>query len=866
MHEKRPVIIKLSGYFFRKFLDKYTCNSLSEDFETKYFSELKEKGILRTNILSSFRLINTAVMFFLESIIWSFALFKNNCKIVIRNIKRQKVFSLINIIGLSLGMLAAIFISLYIFDELNYDRFHSNSDQIFRLENKNNITYPGPLAPLLKEEIPEISDFVRIYAPMMWGNKAVVSYNNQGFYEDGFILADPSFFKIFTFPFLKGDPETALDNISSIVITEKTAKKYFNNENPIGSVLTYNDQYDYIITGVIKDIPQNSHLKFDFVIPFENYNVTRSYGDIKAWNNNAFPSYFLLNNNTDILEITNKINGVLKKHGKSLYSGGEPYLRPLTDIYLYSSSEYELSLNSEKLKYVYIFSALAALILLIACMNFINLSTARASHRVKEVGMRKVVGASRNNIIRQFLGESVLLTLFSLVLSSIFVYLLLPYFNMISGKNLNFGNFFNLKNGIILLSIVMMTGIAGGSFPAFYISSFRPIAILRGMTLSSRGKKSAYRSILVTLQFIITISLITGTVVIYNQMDYIRNKNLGFDKDRLIAIRTYQGKKAIEEVPFLKKLFLENENIINVTLTSHTPGNSLWWRILKVEGDKEKERRRIAILWTDHDFVSTYKIDIAAGRYFSDEYTSDSDKYFVINEEAVKMIGWKSNEEAIGKRVLIYRGTHKEIIGVLKDFHFMSLHTKITPIIFQIEPRRFFNITVRIKTDNVSSTIDFLRNKWKDVLPDRPFVYQFVDEDYDNQYRADMKLGSVMAHFAFLSVVIACLGLFGLVTFISEQRTKEIGIRKVIGATVSNIIMLISKYFINLILISNVIAIPLSYYIMNKWLQNFEYKAGLNIITFLVPSLFTLGIAIFTVSWQSAKAACANPVDSLRNE
>jgi putative ABC transport system permease protein len=786
-------------------------------------------------------------------------MFVNYLKVALRTTKKQKWYSLINILGLAIGMASAISIYLFISDELSYDRFHEKSKQIYRLEGEIYLTLPGPLGPFLMDKLPEVQNYARIYSTKVWGKSIVIGIDNQKFYTEGLIYADPEIFNIFTFPFLEGNSQTALSDLNSIVISEEISKNLFGRKNPIGEIISYENKYDFQVTGVIKNIPSNSHLDFDFVIPLENYRRLNS-DSLHKWGNNAFHTYLQLLPDAKHRELEKAIGSAIEEEGRT-QDVNKLFLRPLTEIHLSSHKINEFKVNSHSL-YVYIFSGLAVLVLLIACLNFVNLSTAQSSKRMIEVGLRKVVGAHRKQLIFQFLDESLAISLIALFISIVFIGIFLPYFNNFLGKNISLGDYNILSLGLVIFSIAAVTGLLAGIFPAFFLSSFEPISAIKGTIIDKKGNKLNFRSILVVLQFTISISLIACTLIINKQTNFMRKKNLGFTKDQIIVINTHRDREALYKIELLVNQFNKNSNVLSTTVSSQTPGNFEWGNLVKKMGAHDDERIDMKRIAVDHNFMNTYDIQLSAGKFFS-RY-SDTESY-VLNETAVKMLGWQNPQEAVGKK--IFRGNRLgEIVGVVNDFHFMSLHEKIEPSIFFINPRQFYKISVRARAENISSTLKALKSIWDEVLPGRPFDFSFMDEEYSRQYQADFRMKTFMESSTLLAILISCLGLFGLAAFTADCRTKEIGIRKVLGASNANIFQLLTKNFLILILISNLISWPATFYFMSNWLQSFAYRTNMNIMTFMLAGIIALGIAFLAILFQTLKAASANPVDSLRHE
>jgi len=786
-------------------------------------------------------------------------MFKNYLKIALRNIKRHKGYSFINIAGLAIGMAACILILLWVQDELSYDRFHKSSDHLYRVfaeftyANENWAVTPIPLAPALKKDFPEIVDAVRFRRYSTLIEKDEKKFNERGAY------VDPSFLTTFDFPIRDGNVKTAFADPFSIVITETIAEKYFGTENPIGKTLKINNEFDCIISAVLENISNNSHIRFDFLLPFEIFLKTDR--DPENWERFGLRTYILLHENVQAKDVEAKMTSLLNEHNPE--KNINLHLQPLTRIHLYNLN------GGGSIEYVYIFSAIALFILLIACINFMNLTTARSSTRIKEIGVRKVTGAVKGDFVRQFMGESILLSLVAFIIAINIVYFVLPTFNHISGKmlSLNLTENFNLNIG--LLGILFFTSILAGSYPTFYLAAFKPISILKGSSLPvfKKDSSTSLRKSLVVLQFSISIFLIIVTFVISQQLHFIQNKNLGFESEQVLYMPMKGNMNQNYEA--IKNEILRDKNILNVAATSGmlvdylSSYNGFDW-----EGKTPDKQLSMVLGSVDQNYIQTLKIEMAAGRNFSKEYPSDATSGFIVNESAVKAM---EIESPIGKQFSFEgrRGLREgTIIGVVKDFHFQSLRSEIEPFVMIVEPDRFNYLCLRIKADyaDLSQTLGFLENTWKKFAPAYPYEYTFLDQEFEGMYRSEQRTRKIFSYFTFLAIFISCLGLFGLASFTIERRTKEIGIRKVLGASVPGIVRLLSKEFIILVAISNLIACPLAYYGAKKWLQNFAYHIELSWLFFAVSGLLALFIAVMVVSFQSFKVAFMNPVESLRYE
>jgi putative ABC transport system permease protein len=790
---------------------------------------------------------------------------KNYLKIALRNIKRYKGYSFINITGLAIGMTCTILILLWVQDELSYDRFHKNGDYLYRVIQDIQFTdhrthwaiTQGPLGPSLKEDFPEIADFTRIrYRGFRF------KYDDKVF-DEGVCMADNSILEMFTFPLVQGDAKTALIDPNNIVLSEKMAEKYFGGENPIGKTLKADDRYDFHVTGVFKKIPTNSHLQFDFLIPFI---FGRELGyTVDTWNNSGFSTYVMLAKTASVENVIGKISDYLKRK-PTLEENSKLMLQPLKRVHLYS--HYDFDFAHGDIKYVMIFSIVALFILLIACFNFMNLATARAGNRAKEIGMRKVAGAYKRNIIYQFFGEAIFLSLIALFFSLIFVELLLPIFNGLSGKerSLNFTS--NSLTLIGLIGITLITGIISGSYPALVLSTFKPVDILKGSGsttgVTGSGKRGAlFRKVLVVSQFAVSIMLLIGTIIVSNQLEFMRNKKLGYEKEHLIMSR--MRAEMSQQFEAVKNEFLKNPDILNVTAVANPPtygyvfSNTLWhW-----EGQKPDEEILFRCNLVNYDYFKTFGLELFAGRPFSKEFASDTNTV-IINETAMKAMRL---ENPVGKRLAYQNGEFNiEIIGVVKDYHFRSLHQRIEPLILILSTDATQILCARILGTDIPRTINEVEQVWKKFAPDFPFEYNFLDETLDNLYRSEMRVSKIFRYFTALAIFISCLGLFGLASFMAEQRTKEIGIRKVVGASVLGIVLLLSKEFAKWVLVANLIAWPIAWYVMSKWLQNFAYRTNIAWTTFIFSAGVAVLIALLTVSYKSIRAAVANPVESLRYE
>ncbi len=805
---------------------------------------------------------------------------KNYLKIAVRSLLKNKFYTSINIIGLAVGIATCLLILLYVLDELNYDRYNTRADSIYRVNNevKFGSNYfdlaqaPPLMGPAMLNELPQVEQYTRI----RWYGSFLVKKENENLQENRVAYGDSTLFDVFTLPMLAGDPKTALKEPHSLVITETIAKKYFNTIEAVGKNMLINDTGNYKITGVIKDIPAQSHFNFDFFVAMSENENSRD----DNWLSENYSTYVVLKKGTNPKNMEPALNKMMDRYvGPELKgainlsldeftkSGGyvRASLTPLTDIHLRSNKVGELDGNGS-LQYIYIFSAIAVFILLIACVNFMNLSTARSSNRAKEVGVRKVLGSLRKNLVRQFLTESLLMSFIALVFAVIIACLLLPYFNQLAGKTIQVDLLFQPFMVISFVSLILGVGLLAGSYPAFFLSAFQPVDVLKGK-LSKGFKGSWLRNALVVFQFAISIILIMGTIVIYNQLTYIRNKDIGFNRNQVLVIQHTDALKT-QAATFRNEL-LQISGVDNATISGYLPvnynrGNDVFFTSPSLD---QKTAMSMQIWPIDEKYIPTLDMKILAGRNFSTQFPTDSDGV-IINEAAARFLAAK---DLINKK--LYRiedvKTKKikelHITGVIKNFNFSSLRDVITPLglILRHDPG---NISVRIKTADIPAVIAQIKNKWLAMASGQPFDYSFMDEQFNKLYTSEQKTGQIFITFAALAIVIACLGLFGLVTYAAEQRIKEIGIRKVLGANVANIVAMISKDFLKLVLIAFFFAFPVAWWAMNKWLQDFAYRVQIGVWIFLTAGAIAIVIALLTVCFQAIKAAMANPVKSLRTE
>lgn len=780
---------------------------------------------------------------------------KNYLKVAIRNIRRNKLFSAINILGLAVGMACSIFILLWVQHERSYDKFHKNGENMYRLtveiSGLKASLAVAPIARAMQKEIPEVKNAVTLCAA-----SGLFKYGERQFEEKAVFFADSTFLEMFSFPLVRGDRKTALNSPNNIVITQRAAKKYFGNEDPMGKVLSRYTTEKFTVTGILADIPENSHLQFDFLMPLRFYARTSNDFINNIWDNYNYYTYVQLAPGASVEKVNKQVTDIMKKNEKNLVA--PVTLQALHDIHLHSNFLGDVE-GHGNIQYVRIFSLVAIVVLIVACINFMNLATARSSRRAKEVGMRKVAGAKRIEIIRQFLGESVLIAFISLIIAIGIVWLLLPAFNNLSGKEIRL----DIGDGwlfLLLPGIALLTGLISGSYPAFFLSSFKPVKVLKGaFTFGNRG--AWMRNGLVVVQFVISITLMVAAFVVYNQLKFIRNKNLGFDRENLLYVPITGTLWSSNDA--LRTSLTQNPQTNNFTFLSQLPTN-LASGTTQVDWPGKDPKNQVIFpqIAIDEGFVNAFKAKVIAGRNFSKDIKTD-EKNYILNEKAIQVMGMKP-ETAIGQAFSLW-GNKGNIIGVVKDFNFKPVHQPIEPLILRYQKNSSF-LLVRTNPGDTEATIDAIKNICARLNPGYPFAYDFLDQDIAKLYRAEQQMGSIFNVFTILAIFISCLGLFGLTNYIAEKRTKEIGIRKVIGASVTGIVALLSKGLIKLVIVAILIATPLAWWAMNSWLNDFAYHTEIGWWVFVIAGLASVVVALFTISFQAVKAALANPIKSLKTE
>ena len=808
---------------------------------------------------------------------------KNYFNVALRNLFKHKLYSLINVLGLSIGLTCFLMISLYVVDELSYDNFHTDAERIYRMDFSGNINgsefitalASAPAGPTMPEEFPEVEESTRLRGSGNWTIRR--KDEDNAYNEENVVFVDANFFTFWDFNLINGDAVTCLERPNTLVISQSVAEKIFGDDDPVGEIVVMDNDEDWEVTGVYEDMPSNSHFKYGIMLSMESREEAKQ----KFWMSFNFNTYIKLAEGSEAAELEAKFPDLIQKYigpeieqfmGASMEEFEEAgnsagfYLFPLTDIHLYSEKLGELDTNGD-IKYVLIFTAIAMFILILACINFMNLSTARSAGRAKEVGVRKVMGAYKSQLRKQFLTEAFLITLISILIAYSLAFVLLDQFNQLADKVMAFNSLLSPQFILIMIGVLIVVGFLAGSYPAFFLSKFRPVEVLKGkLNLGLKG--GGLRSTLVVLQFCVSIIMIIGTAIVYQQLSYIQNKKLGFSKDHVLLVHNpwMMGDKSES----YKNEVLQYAKIKSATLSGFLPvpsnnNNNLWFPGANPTKDESYVFSEFRV---DHDYLKTLDIEIKEGRDFSRDFPSDSSA-ILLNEAAVDRLGW---DEAIGKKLSTYGGSQENptvetftVVGVVKNFHFQSLRNSIEPLLFELGRSRGF-LSLKIETEDIPATVSYLEEKWTEFAPGQPFEYSFLDQHFNDMYDSEQKLGNIFGVFAFLAIFIACLGLYGLAAFTAEQRKKEIGVRKVLGATIMSIIMLLSREFLKLVGIAFVIASLISYYFMNKWLEDFENRTKMNFTVFLLAGFLALVIAWVTMSFQSWNAARVNPAKSLKDE
>jgi putative ABC transport system permease protein len=807
-----------------------------------------------------------------DYLVWRMIMLRNYLKVAFRNIRKQKGYAFINISGLAIGMAACLLILLWVYDEMSYDTYHENADRIYRLTIDANLgaqmsvpVAPTPAGPAMVQDYPEALQAARISRP----DRSPVVVGDREYFEENVAYADNSIFEIFSFPLVEGDPGTALKAAYSVVLAEDVARKYFEDDQALGKTIKIGGR-DYAVMGVAKNIPKNSHFGFNILLSMET-RYAESRPVMENWMAISNYAYVLLAENADPAALEAKLPALIEKNLgpvlKSLGGSITLHLQPLKRIHLYSDFRGDIAPQGDIL-YVYLFSAIALFILIIAGINFVNLSTARWTARAKEVGVRKTLGALREKLVGQFLGESVIYSLLALILAVGLILLARPWFSAVAGRDIGF-NVLQIPWLVpAFLGLALLVGVAAGAYPALFLSSFRPVRVLRGGTRIG-SKNILFRRVLVVAQFVISVVLIIGTIVVYKQLAFMKTKNLGFEKEQVVVLPGLADvmPKSYET---LRSEFRKVPGVLNLGAGSLVPGRGITKSVFQPEGFQRDQSQPMDYRNIDSGYLPTLGITIAAGRNFSEELATDRTQSVLINETAAEKYGWK---DPIGKQFIIApdqnstgEETRLNVVGVFKDFHSTSLREKIDPMILFYDPTQCASLAVRIAPAEMQKTLGLLKDKWKESLPQKPFEFFFLDESFDSQYRAEERIGNLALRFSLLAILVSCLGLFGIASYTTEQRTKEIGIRKVLGASGGIIVRMLSKEYLLLVAIGNLLAWPVAYLMMRSWLQNFAYRTSLAYWIFLAAAALSIAVSLSTVTYQSVRAARTNPVKSLRYE
>jgi len=791
-------------------------------------------------------------------------MFINYIKSALRYFARDKIYSLINILGLALGIASCIVCYLHINYELSYDQFHSKKDQIYRVVKGDLKTgeywaaMSAPVPPKLKQEFPEVKEYVRI-GKFSWDPKTIVQYNNQSFYEDHFLLVDPAFFKIFDFKFIEGNPETALSSVNSAVITQSNAKKYFGNKNPIGKIINADNKYNYKITAVIEDPPDNSHLDFDFFIPFEN--LTSLYGNwaLQSWNAFNYYAYILVDDGVSIDYLKKKIHAInFTLDNEKEISFENINLQPLSDIHFKQNRGNQKP--AYNLNYIYIFIAIAIAVLIIASINFINLTTAKSEQRIKETGVRKTIGASRWQLIVQFITESIVITFFALVVALVILHLLIPHINQIL-ENSIFIDYSDPKFLLSLVAITLIIGILSGSYIAFYITSFSPVKVLKGK-INVRTGDINFRKALLIFQFGISSLLIICSIIIVRQLEMIHNQDIGIQKENIINISVY-GKEAQGKIDLFKQEVQNTPDVISAAASSFIPGHpnynqTVWW-------EEQENSVSMYLIPCDEDFIHTMQLELTEGNMDEIRNIPEGEYRYVLNQAALKFMDWDSGYM---KQFSAYgKNEANTIAGVVKDFNYRSLHFGIEPLALIVKNKAGHDqISIRIAEGKYKTAIPAIKEKFKEIMPNIPFEYNFMDDRFDQLYKSELRAGKIISFLTIISILIALFGVYGLASFAIKERTKEIAIRKVFGIKKQSLIGLLTKDLMLLLLVGNIIAWPAAWYLTKNWLENFSYQTPLHVGIFISATIIVLSIVFITIGLKAFRSSRVNISSELRYE
>ncbi len=796
----------------------------------------------------------------MADIIWRLPMFKYYLKTAVRNLCKFKSISSINIIGMSVGMAVCILLMLYIQDELSFDRYHQHSDRIFRILENDQAFISPQVSEIVSANFSEIERSARILVR----DQCMIQYNENQFIEKQFSYADPNFFSIFSFKLIKGNPATVLKRPFSIVISEAIALKYFGKQDPIGKVLRLENKHDYTITGLMEEIPHNSHFRYDILATLAGSDQVFGSDWMSNWGWRNFITYLLVQESFSQTSFEKKLSPFIAEH-RGFDEGESPSiftLQALEDIHLYSGFiDNDIQVQGN-ISYVLIFSGIGLLILLIACFNYVNLLTANATTRAKEVGIKKVVGSTRNQLIWQFIGESIVVLMIALCFAIALSYLCLPIFNTLTSKSLSLAVLFSSRMVLSILGILVFTGLLSAFYPAFVLSSFQPVKTLKGIKSSGHTKLNLGR-VIVGGQFTISIILIICALFMARQLHFLQTEKLGYNKEHIIVTEFHDTEES-QKYEILKNELLQNSNVTSVTAASRIPSDDLNnWGSLQLPGQSEWINMPFAHV--NFDYFKTFGISAVQGRLFSNQMETDGDQALILNEMAIKKLGL--NQDVIGKRIQIsWPSSKRRVIGIVKDFHFESLYNPILPVVFVISPEQCWKMAIKVRAAHLNATLSFIEKTWKTFYPEWVFEYQFVDERVRQYYESEEHTFQLMGYFTFLAIFVACLGLFGLISFIIKRRLKEISIRKVLGASAAGIFTVLSGELLWVILLAYLAAWPIAWYALNQWLQNFAYRTSLSWWIFIIAGMSVMAIALLTMSWQTFRAARTNPVNSLRYE
>lgn len=867
--------LKFSRVLLRVFLRREDYLEKSGDMEEVYYCLVDEIGLFRAKVWFWFQVVKAVPVFVVNTIYWRYIMIRNYIKIAFRNMIKFRGHSFLNIMGLSLGMACCLILFMYVHEEFMYDVYHLDGERVFRVyeEIKTATTtriyapIAWPVGPALLDKFPQVESAVRVYTFI---SDPLVKHGDIRFYEDRFIYAEADFFNILTFHFIRGDSQKALERPQTVVITKSVGLKYFGDTEPLGKTIMIDDR-EFEITGVIEDCPRNTHLKADFIGSLKSIENERW---MSNWHGTECYTYIKLRANVDPVSFGEQMMRIGFDYvGKDWEAWGSPrffHLQPVEDIHFHSQLLGETE-SPGNISMVLLMAGIGVLVLLIACINFVNLATARSFGRAKEVGLRKVVGGLRRELMLQFWGESILFALLAMMVSIPLMFIVLPYFNELAGTSFRMRNLIQPNTFLTFAFIVAFCGIGAGVYPSVLLSSYQPVMVLKN---DYRGRYGGVRvrEIMVVFQFAISILLIVGTLIISRQIEFMKHHHLGFDKEQKLVIPVRGGASIRENYAFVKQALLDHPAIKGATVSSHVPGRGTTNFAIELVGEADRRNQGMLHIYIDTDFIPVYDIEMVAGRsYLSTMQTdiSDWDKVggFLMNEAAVKAFGLPGSEEAIGKRLRTGLGGREgPVIGVTRNFHYRGLQNKVDPLILEYFPVRFQYITLALNKDALDRAMAHVERTWKNFFPDVMLESYFIDEDFNRQYRSEERLGRVAGTFTLMGLIIACLGLLGLTSFMAEQRTKEIGIRKVVGATVPSIVLMLNREYIKWVLVANVISWPVAWFVMSQWLDNFATRMTITLWPFVLSGLGALAVALLTVSYQSVKAALANPVNSLRYE